>query len=201
MKKIMFNDRYGLTEKVIYMQKTQTRRVEPDAEFESVAGNADSLEYEDGHIVAYLNGKEIGRHKCHYKIGEVVAVAQRYSAFVLPDHKFTFTNRQGVKMTARADQLEGWHNKMYVLADLMPYRIRITNIKAERIRDISDRDCFREGIMEDRGVFYYLDLERNRKNKFGTPTAAFKNLIGAISGSDLWNNDDWVIAYEFQLVM
>ena len=30
MKKIMFNDRYGLTNAVIGMRKTQTRRVEPD---------------------------------------------------------------------------------------------------------------------------------------------------------------------------
>lgn len=205
MKKIMFNDRYGLTNAVIGMRKTQTRRVEPDTKFENVAEHADSLEYEDGYIVAYYNGKVIGRHKCNYKVGEVVAVAQRYSAFVEPDHSFAFVNANGIPMVARADQLEGWHNKMYVLADLMPYCIRITGVKAERIQDISVDDCFKEGIMmEDDGIsplYYFLDCKHNGFVYGRTPQESFQSLINSISGSHLWDNNEWVIAYEFQLVM
>ena len=205
MKKIMFNDRYGLTNAVISMRKTQTRRVEPDTRFENVAEHADSLEYEDGYIVAYCDGREVGRHKCNYKVGEVVAVAQRYSAFAEPDHKFSFVNANGISMVARADQLEGWHNKMYVLADLMPYRIRITGVKAERIQDISADDCLEEGIiMEDDGIspsYYFLDCEHYAFVYGRTPIESFESLISRVSGRQLWSNNKWVIAYEFQLVM
>lgn len=128
MKKIMFNDRYGLTNAVIGMRKTQTRRVEPDTPFENVAEHADSLEYEDGYIVAYYDGREVCRHKCNYKVGEVVAVAQRYSELYPPEHTITFRNANGINIKARLDQLDGWRNKMYVLSDLMPYRIRITGV-------------------------------------------------------------------------
>lgn len=205
MKKIMFNDRYGLTNAVIGMRKTQTRRVEPDTPFENVAEHADSLEYEDGYIVAYSDGKEAGRHKCNYKVGEVVAVAQRYSKLYPPEHTITFRNANGINIKARLDQLDGWRNKMYVLSDLMPYRIRITGVKAERIQDISVDDCFKEGIMmEDDGIspsYYFLDCEHNGFVYGRTPQESFQSLINRISGSHLWNNNEWVIAYEFQLVM
>lgn len=41
----------------------------------------------------------------------------------------------------------GWTNKMFVRANLMKRHIRITDVKVERLRDISEEDCLKEGII------------------------------------------------------
>ena len=40
---------------------------------------------------------------------------------------------------------------MFVKADLMPRHIEFTDRKVERLQDISDEDCLKEGIYEDSG--------------------------------------------------
>lgn len=66
------------------------------------------------------------------KIGEVVAIAQRYN-------DIPFTNEM-------AGLSIGWLNKMFVKSSLMPHQIKITNIRRERLQYISTDDCMREGI-------------------------------------------------------
>lgn len=80
MQKIMFNDRYLLTQMVIEYLKTMTRRIEGGEQFQLAATAAEDLTYEEdtGCIVMCCQGIEIFRHKCRYKVGEVVAVAQNY---------------------------------------------------------------------------------------------------------------------------
>lgn len=85
-----------------------------------------------------------------YEVGEVVAVAQRYEdladiyqdkdSYLLQLSKVYGCNPEDVM------KLPGWTNKMFVKSELMPRRIRITGIKCERLQDISDADCLKEGI-------------------------------------------------------
>lgn len=164
MKKIMFNDKYGLTEAVLEGRKTMTRRMVPDG---TPLGNWEDTE----------------KHS-RYKPGEVVAVAERYK--ILP-------------LAAKA----GYRNKMFVRADLMPYQIRITNVRVERLQDISDEDCLLEGIER----VYYGDEEwfKAYDTKDGckcapTPKEAFAALIDKVSGKGTWKSNPWVFVYEFELV-
>lgn len=87
----------------------------------------------------------------------------------------------------------------------MPRHISITNIKIERLQDISDEDCLKEGIYEDSGddefppsIFY--EFEGNKDNGFDTPREAFAALIDKISGRGTWNNNLYTFAYEFELI-
>ena len=81
---------------------------------------------------------------------------------------------------------------MFVKADLMPHHIKITGIKVERLQDISDEDCLKEGIVRqevisDESPFLYAyDAFLNGDNKyfascwFKTPKEAFAVLIGKV---------------------
>ena len=197
MKKIMFNDRYVLTDAAIEGIKTNTRRIEGGDQFKLAANSAEEFFYEKdaGYIVMCRQGVEIFRHKCRYKVGEVVAVAQSYNSF----YDDTYNP---VLFPVGA----GWNNKMFVKPELMPHRIRISGIKCERLQDISDDDCMREGISEawyestDTTLYGYADEKKWTAVEFDTPREAFASLIDKVSGKGTWASNLWIVAYEFELV-
>ena len=191
----MFNDKYGLTQAVLDGRKTMTRRISEDQIRNSIFCKSG---YES------IHGYEI---KPKYKVGEVVAIAQSY----MDVDRF---HRKG-KNAAYLEYLDsilpelklhpGWTNKMFVKADLMPRHIEFTDRKVERLQDISDEDCLKEGIYEDSGddefppsIFY--EFEGNKDNGFDTPREAFAALIDKVSGKGTWESNPYVWAYEFELM-
>lgn len=129
----MFNDQYGLTEAVLDGHKTQTRRIAYEKPFKHIRSCGFCTEGKDKGKLAINDGNEIVA-KSTYKIGEVVAVAQRYCDIPFANDIFI-----------RAVPI-GWSNKMFVKSSLMPHQIKITNIRCERLQDISTDDCMKEGI-------------------------------------------------------
>lgn len=201
MKKIMFNDRYGLTQAVIKGRKTMTRRLELDAGSEYIARHYNPI-YKPQHcyyrdsrgMCQLINSNTRKLFIPHYKVGEVVAVAQSYNSF----YDDTYNP---VLFPAGA----GWDNKMFVRADLMPHQIRITGIKCEQLQDISDEDCLKEGINASNsheigyGIPWVYEFAGS-KMVYYTPREAFASLIEKVSGRGTWASNPWVVAYEFELV-
>ena len=95
---------------------------------------------------------------------------------------------------------------MFVRADFMPHRIHTTDLWFERLQDISDEDCLREGIFEDaeeHGGLYttpFYDFVGNDGDGFTNPREAFAVLIDRICGRGTWKSNPWVVAYEFELI-
>lgn len=124
------------------------------------------------------------KYQPKFEVGEIVAVAQAYKdTWGNPD--FLFAHKPG------------WNNKMFVSADLMPHQIRITNVWAERLQDISEEDCLREGIYE--VPFCEFAWDDNGKT-FKTAREAFATLIDKVSGKGTWESNPWAFANEFELV-
>ena len=215
MKKIMFNDKYSLTQAVLDGRKTQTRRViKCPREFkgEWVAGFNIHIRQSDKKVVGWpcmydadereFDGGEI---LPRYKVGEIVAVAQSYkNAGFRPDNVLyrSIPEIDGyVKETACCQK--GWNNKMFVAPNLMPHQIRITDIKIERLQNISDEDCFKEGIFKwDAGQkdipfysFHNADIP-----DYNDSRDAFAELIDKVSGKGTWASNPYVFVYEFELI-
>lgn len=197
MKKIMFNDRYGLTEAVLDGSKTQTRRIMkgkplfPSDEIESAGVLGDEVQ-----IIAN-GGESLITMKLPFRVGEVVAVAQSY-------RNCGGVNEDGVPMWDIISQRvgstnAGWDNKMFVRADLMPHQIRITDVRVERLQDISDEDCIKEGVHEATRDFpwYWID---GFNVTFNESRAAFAHLINKVSKKDVWQENPYVFVYDFELV-
>lgn len=91
---------------------------------------------------------------------------------------------------------------MLTKAELMPHQIRITGIKCERLYDISEADCLREGIryLPQIGKFYFEDMRREEGFYFDDHREAFASLIDKVSGRGTWGQNPWVVVYEFELV-
>ena len=186
MKKIMFNDRYGLTQAVLEGRKNMTRRIIPADVAEKLIIQGDEF---------FPTIPCVGL-KSHFKIGEVVAVAQSYESIhnesMAGDY---WDEKYEAFRNANVADTKGWSNKMFVRADLMPHQIRITDIRIERLQDISEEDCLREGIEKDGDVYSFNDYEG-----YNTPQLAFKSLINRVSGRGTWEMNPYVFVYTFELV-
>lgn len=195
MQKIMFNDKYLLTQEVLKGRKTQTRRILlPHTVHELRNGN---------------DYQEVIRLYSKYKVGEVVAVAQRYKdiALDLP-----------VELAAELIKQPGWTNKMFTKADVLTHHIRITKIRIERLQDINPMDCLAEGICpSDQRESLWCVAPINDDKCGGLeyshsilgdgpwhlhPNAklAYADLIDHISGKGTWASNPYVFVYEFELI-
>lgn len=193
MKKIMFNDQYGLTEAVLDGRKTQTRRIAYEKPFKHIRSCGFCTEGKDKGKLAINDGNEIVA-KSTYKIGEIVAVAQRYNDIPFNNEIF-----KGAGLSI------GWGNKMFVKSDLMPHQIKITNIRCERLQDISTDDCMKEGIfcshIDGFDAAYTYDATFDRFVKkwwYRTPIEAYKMLICKLHLH--WDSNPLVFVYDFKLV-
>ena len=184
----MFNDRYGLTNAVIEGRKTMTRRLIPDEFFGltwDTRGNTLVYENEYGDFIDVRHSKYT-----RYKLGEVVAVSQCYNDVVREFTDLAF--------------VPGSTNKMFVRADLMPHQIRIIGIRCERLRDISDEECIKEGVYAGSQAleypYYFIDTKQFLICDYKSPRRAFAALIDKVSGRGTWDRNPWVVVYEFELV-
>ena len=202
MKKIMFNDRYGLTHAVIEGRKTMTRRIVSGGTLLPEDRIEEASICPDGFVSIIANGGEsLIEVKYSYKVGEIVAVAQSYRDVCAGGFEPDAT----ILRLFEKQRIAGWTNKMFVKAELMPHQIRITGIKCERLQDISDEDCFKEGINASNsheigyGIPWVYEFAGSKKVYY-TPREAFAALIDKVSGKGTWASNPWVVAYEFELV-
>lgn len=216
----MFNDKYGLTKAVLEGRKTMTRRMIAapktwhgiDVYGFSVnkdnLGNVKdiSLVGADGGCIEDVIGN-LGMILPKYNIGEVVAVAQSYNE-IYEELKRTLGSSSSVTRNFFHKYIQGGRmpvsNKMFVKAEAMLNRIRITDIKVERLQEISDEDCMKEGIIRTNIAYtvgdYLLWDDRLRQRGFDTPCKAFAVLIDNVSGKGTWDSNPYVFVYEFELV-
>ena len=191
----MFDNHLGLTEAVLEGRKTMTRRLISNVIVSQELNEID----EDSYIgIGGADTRIIIDRFSRYKVGEVVAVAQSYKDC---GHDL-FINQPG------------WTNKMFVRADLMPHQIRITNVRVERLQDISDEDVYKEGFEKQsvnngwgnsawhwEAMVTYMDyLGRYKDIRSPYPREAFACLIDKISGNGTWDSNPWVFVYDFELV-
>ena len=219
MKKIMFNDRYGLTKAVLEGKKTMTRRIIPDIEIDWVRRGRVTLPvggFEND--VLFMNVRSIlpdagisdysapAKYQPRYERGEELAVAQCYKDIDyrgIVAYEDASDIQPGMVRPIPAQESAGWTNKMFVRADLMEEIIRITDIQLQRLNNITDEDCLKEGV--EKWIDCYIVsgiMENQGKNNvcFDTPREAFAALIDRISGKGTWQRNPWVYVYTFELL-
>lgn len=203
----MFNDKYGLTQAVLEGRKTQTRRVAYTAgRWRDIMVRQDLEGVNKGKACLFDDGILLA--KSAYKLGETIAIAQKYEDLRKDDEFYRLCGKNGMPLECIKYE-KGCHNKMFVRADLMPHHIRITNIRVERLQDISEEDCMAEGIRR-----FGKEYVRFKKEycytcqnyavtdfySFSTPREAYAALIDKISGKGTWESNPWVFVYDFELI-
>lgn len=222
----MFNDKFGLTQAVKEGRKTMTRRIFyiPD-KLVPYLDIDDTFDIADNCIIwKDKSGNARMTFEPKYKVGEVVAIAQSYKDIDIYYNAALFRKtsihgqiideldlvsfqdiRRWKCFSGDLMNTPGWTNKMFVKADLMPSHIEITGIKVERLQDISDEDCLKEGIIhaytDNDGIKRY-HTPHTKRGYLSTdiPQQAFEFLINKVSGKGTWESNPFVFAYEFKLI-
>lgn len=207
----MFSEQFGLEQAVIAKRKTMTRRI-INGDYEEVkAYHANG----GWHFIADTKNGDSVEIKPAYEVGETIAIAQSYENLA----NSRYCSELGMMDSSTTFKKEfcgkGWSNKMFVKAEHMPHRIRITNIKLEQLQDISEEDAMREGVFKydkpplhhECDMFapwppYIKPYKWDANNLIYRCKAcyAFAYLIDKISGGGTWKRNPWVFAYEFELV-
>lgn len=187
MKRISFKDSGGLnlTQVVLSGRKTMTRRAVPEQV------EADAMVYAEGKSEFTRVKFEYVLKHSPYKVGDVVAIQQAYIAI---DH-----SKMSTALRNELEHSAGFKNKMFVSASLMPHHIRITDVRVERLQDISDEDCLREGVaFSDKHYCKYGII--GLPFEYDEPREAFAALIDKVSGRGTWESNPLVWVYSFELV-
>lgn len=216
MKKIMFNDFCELTKDVLEGRKNMTRRLLSEKEYVRI--DAFQVEYYNATFDRFDGVDLVNAYYKHhperlpYKVGDIVAVAQRYKdcedCLCISWEKLK--NEVGFPIA-------GWNNKMFVKPYFMPHRIKILSYKVEYLQDISDDDCLAEGVVKNVNKvlsdaeqylinYYPCKHLKDCAKKVGwgrvypTPQAAFSELIDKVSGNGTWKRNPIVLAYKYELI-
>ena len=202
MQKIMFID--PLEKSVMRGDKTMTRRIITVPRRKVDGKDAYGFEVWKKQGIPFdvwitgENDETLCQLEPRFKVGEIVALAQRYRD--IRDIIGDVHDGKSIKF------MQGWWNKMFVKADLMPHQIKITDIGIDRLQDISDGDCLREGILARHDVIdtQMRDVIRyqypDTPHLFKTPKEAFAHLIDKVSRKGTWASNPFVFVYSFKLI-
>lgn len=212
MQKMMFNDRFLLTDAVLRGEKTQTRRmIKPQPILTEHAG----FKWKNYLYGLGFNKKETYKNflrsiKTPYKVGEIVAVAQNYK-----DAGIHFEDlAKDADMLSIKSKVNGFSNKMFVKSELMPHRIKITNVRVQRLQEITDEECLLEGVREievsnnwgnstthtECSIIYYDHKGLTKELRGRTPKEVYSILIDKIHGYGTWESNPWVFVYDFEIL-
>lgn len=133
--------------------------------------------------------------KCPYEIGQILWVRETFCP-VVDAHTFEDT---GFKY--RADNNTQHYNGCWKPSIFMPkvaarIFLKVTNVRIERLHDITESDAIDEGIKCIDNVYYdYLSEKFYRK-----PYESFCTLWTKINGKESWNKNPFVWVYEFERI-
>jgi len=229
MKGIMFTE--PLFNAVIEGRKMQTRRIvkpQPDICGSCYSYKDSDYGYIGGGKYCYsklvkvnFNDSICGRFenstRYRYQLGEKVFIQEPYCLdcdFVQHEFSKEWKANGKIRYKYNGDELSElsrlakgykvWSNKLFMPAEYARYFIEITGVRCERLQDISDEDCLREGILINK--FYVNDFTiikykyLRHGEEFETPQQAYAALINKINGKGTWESNPYVWVYDFKLL-
>ena len=202
----MFNTKLGLERAVLEGRKTVTRRIckyqptDLNSKWHWVTGG-------DGGFLRRSVHPTSPRYRPPYDFGEIVAIKQCYDKILNPELYHELLQHYNTQFI---EDVAGYKNKMFVACKFMPHKIKILNIRVERLQDISEEDCLKEGIEKhrthtigDKEYFRYWHPDSGQLNYIPTfPTAkeAFASLIDKVGKKGDWERNPFVWRIEYELI-
>lgn len=99
-----------------------------------------------------------------------------------------------------------WKNPIFMPEKYSRIKLKITSIKVQKLKDISEDDCIKEGILYEklncRGVIYknFYDYENKFYHLDFDPKDSYRTLINSIYKKDIWSENPFVFVYDFEVI-
>lgn len=206
-----------LHNKTVKKIKVQTRRIIPEqfkwSDFRLLAVSSGEITaicpYEDG--ITYENERKYPR----YKIGDILYLKEPYiddsdmffTAF--PIHEiltynggtilYQYGNDTSILDSVYGDRVK-WKNKLFMPAYAARHYIEIIAVRGERLQDISNQDCIKEGIYKHISHARVYWMNGFDGLMYETPRYAYEALINKINGKGTWDSNPWVWVYDYELI-
>jgi hypothetical protein len=212
IKPILFNT--SMVKAILKGRKTQTRRVVKNNN--SLYGSKFSeLDFNDA-FVDGLNDKYLKvkhpidntRQRVFSKIetGDILWVREgfRYVHHYGFQDKFVQYRNMGTNAHCNipdADQIipdeSGWKPSIHMPKEACRIFLEVTNVRVERLNDISEQDAIDEGIKVIEPEEAYYDYDGGACGAYATAKGSFFSLWNSINGKDSWEDNPWVWVYDF----
>ena len=96
-----------------------------------------------------------------------------------------------------------WKNKLFIPEWAARYFIEITAVRAERLQDITEEDCMKEGIIPNfslTGGRWHYFIPDKLNEPYHSPVEAYASLINNTNGKGTWERNPFVWVYDFRLI-
>ena len=106
------------------------------------------------------------------------------------------------KRLAARKTLGKWQRSRFLPKELSRIWLKITNIKVERLQDISKEDAKKEGLLSKimHDCSWYDDYKQPNTFCHYSPCESFRSLWISINGRESWEANPWVWAIEFEVI-
>lgn len=185
-----------MVQAILEGRKTQIRRV---TKMQPGEGEG----YEDlgnGEFAYISNGGMSVPYTCPYgQVGDILWIRESFSKVEFKDKPILYLFK------ANPDhQSMKWKPSIHMPKVAARIWLRITNVRVERLQDISEEDAKAEGIdelfdssVEERWKNYGLEPYNKPLNN---PASSFMTLWWRINGMDNWDANPWVWVIEFERI-
>jgi hypothetical protein len=155
---------------------------------------------------------------CPYgKPGDILWVREgfspKYVKGCLQEFKLRYpTNHPWLYKADTPDRKSGyaahpWKPSIHMPKEAARIWLKVTNVRVERLQDITESDAIAEGVRKSEGKGYYLDYlaEHSKVTQFiykagFTAKQSFRTLWELIHGPTSWRNNPWVWVVEYTLL-
>jgi hypothetical protein len=195
-----------MVQAILEGRKTQTRRVvkpQPPNDYDYLGTDTDRS---SGEPIFYAcwEGDRFHNIKCPYgNPGDILWVRETWARDV-------YTRDYVYKASADVfhSGIPAWKPSIHMPREACRLFLRITNVRVERLHDITQQDALSEGIHVGETINNPITGEKiqSYKNyllgefKWMSPVLSFKTLWYKINGAESWNANPWVWVVEFEQI-
>lgn len=189
MRTIIFNNVFNETNYVLSGIKTQMRDHACSGDMEI----SFCTDEKDGLLTVFSEDFEVA--KAHYKAGEVLDIGVLKRTIDVDSSDYVGDRQRIIAPPLVRNNTEMLHRS-----------IQITRVRIERLKDISDEECFKEGVLrigDNYGFEFFNSINGNFAFStfvFNSPRDAFSSKICKEKGAYAWDSNPYMFVYDFKLI-
>jgi hypothetical protein len=145
-------------------------------------------------LMGYEVNDEIYSIKRPYEIGDILWVRESFAPDYFDNHDPAY-KADWNKTAAEYVNEPKWKPSIFMPKEACRTWLKVTDVRVERLQDITQQDAVDEGIEHRNERFKNYDID---EFKFSSPISSFISLWVKINGKESWDANPWVWVVSFE---